>query len=52
MPDKGDNLKFALNTHKSSLEFEVARLHGCIRMSEELNNFLAGEYLLVVDSVD
>ncbi|EQB40527.1 hypothetical protein M947_01630 [Sulfurimonas hongkongensis] len=79
-----DKLKFALHTHKSSLEFGVARSHGCIRMSEELNSFLdnnlvffkhlykgkkwihpykkppkhpknhplAGEYLLVVDSVD
>ena len=79
-----DKLKFALHTHKSSLEFGVPRSHGCIRISEELNSFLdnnlvffkhlykgrkwihiykkppkhpknhflAGEYLLVVDSVD
>lgn len=35
-----DKLKFALHTHKSSLELGVARSHGCIRMSEELNLFL------------
>ena len=79
-----DKLKFAIHTHKSSLEFGVPRSHGCIRMSEELNSFLdnnlvffkylykdkkwihpykkppkypknyllAGEYLLVVNSVN
>jgi len=79
-----DKLKFAIHTHKSSLEFGVPRSHGCIRMSEELNifldnnlvffkhlykdkkwthpykkppkhprnYFLAGEYMLVVDSVN